>query len=204
LIPWLPHSRRAAALAAALLRMAPLNGADTADSGATSNAEIERGRKIYNYRCYFCHGYSGDGRTVAAVALNPRPRNFQATATTALPRSRIVAAVTHGVPGTAMASFEKVLSPSEINAVAHFIESEFLIRHAHNTYYHTAENGWPDHAKYYRAFPFVNGDISLSRSMDHLNAEQRAGRQLYITHCVTCHNPGTGAGEEGTWRKADR
>ena len=25
----------------------------------------EAGRAIYNYRCYFCHGYSGDARTLA-------------------------------------------------------------------------------------------------------------------------------------------
>ena len=32
----------------------------------------ERGRAIYNFRCYFCHGYSGDARTLAATYLQSR------------------------------------------------------------------------------------------------------------------------------------
>ena len=46
-------------------------------AGAASGAH-ERGRAIYNFRCYFCHGYAGDARTLAAGMLSPSPRDFTA------------------------------------------------------------------------------------------------------------------------------
>ena len=170
-------------------------------------AESERGRKIYNFRCYFCHGYSGDANTVAATLLKPKPRNFQTATIIDLPRARVVAAVTHGVAGSAMTSFESVLSPVEIAAVARFVETEFLLNRATNTRYHTPENGWPDHTRYRSAFAFVQDEIPLSRPLDRLTAEQRAGRMLFVTHCVTCHDRGGGNDDQGTratWHKQPR
>ena len=32
---------------------------------AADPAENEHGRAVYNFRCYFCHGYSGNARTLA-------------------------------------------------------------------------------------------------------------------------------------------
>ena len=42
-----------------------------------------------------------------------------------------------------------------------FVESEFVRAKARNTAYHTAGNGWPDHARYAAAFPFVTGALRL-------------------------------------------
>jgi len=54
-------------------RLAP---APVADASAGQADLHELGRKVYNFRCYFCHGYSGDARTVAASQLLPPPRDF--------------------------------------------------------------------------------------------------------------------------------
>ena len=145
-----------------------------------------------------------------APSQAPKPadaRNFQTATIIDLPRARVVAAVTHGVAGSAMTSFESVLSPVEIAAVARFVETEFLLNRATNTRYHTPENGWPDHTRYRSAFAFIQGQIPLSRPLDRLTAEQRAGRMLFVTHCVTCHDRGGGNDDQGTratWHKQPR
>ncbi len=69
----------------------------------------EQGRDIYNYRCYFCHGYSGDAKTLTSTYLNPAPRDFTGSDPQALPRQRMIDVVTSGKPGTAMHGFSRVL-----------------------------------------------------------------------------------------------
>ena len=148
----------------------------------------EAGRRIYNFRCYFCHGYSGDAKTLAATYLEPPPRDFTRTAPEALPRERIAQAVREGRPGTAMASFANVLDAQAIAAVAAFVEREFVQLRAPNTRYHTADNGWPDHERHAAAFPFARGEIALDAADDTLSAAQRAGRRLFMDTCISCHD----------------
>ena len=121
----------------------------------------ELGRRIYNFRCYFCHGYSGDAKTLAATYLTPPPRDFSGATPNELPRERIARAVREGKPGSAMASFSSVLSAAEIDAVAAFVEREFIVLRQPNTRYHTAENGWPNHEHHAAAFPFARGEIAI-------------------------------------------
>lgn len=156
---------------------------------ATASAEHEAGRSIYNFRCYFCHGYSGDARTVASTYLEPRPRDF--TAAAGLDRDRIADAVRHGRDGTAMKSFSGTLSATEIALVAAFVEREFVLARAPNTKYHTAANGWPDHDRYSVAFPFATGAIAPDTPWESLTPEQARGRRLYMASCVTCHDSGS-------------
>ncbi len=71
-----------------------LAGCDAASvSAERAAAQHERGRAIYNFRCYFCHGYSGDAKTLAATYLNPKPRDFTAAPLT---QAQITAAVRDG------------------------------------------------------------------------------------------------------------
>ena len=148
----------------------------------------EEGRKIYNFRCYFCHGYSGDAQTLAATYLSPRPKNFAATDPTTLPMERMLRSITHGRPKTAMAGFDSILNAAEIRIVAEFVHEEFMLRHAENTRYHTKENGWPDHDRYAIAFPFAKGEIPLDSTAETLSVEQRQGKALFFSSCVTCHD----------------
>jgi cytochrome c oxidase cbb3-type subunit 3 len=146
------------------------------------------GRDIYNFRCYFCHGYSGTARTLAAEMLSPTPRDFTATAVHELSRGEMVAAVRDGKPGTAMKPFASLLSEEEIRSVVEFVRDEFMIRAAPNTRYHTVANGWADHERFAKAFPFVKGEIPLSADEMRLTPEQRTGRTLYLTSCISCHD----------------
>ncbi len=150
----------------------------------------EQGRAVYNFRCYFCHGYSGDSKTLAARYLQPPPRDFSRATVADLSRDRIAQAVREGKPGSAMASFATVLSESEIDAVAAFVEREFVRERLPNTRYHTASNGWPNHERHAEAFAFARGEIAIDAPDDSLNASQLSGRRLFMSTCISCHDHG--------------
>jgi cytochrome c oxidase cbb3-type subunit III len=160
-------------------------------------ATLELGRKVYNFRCYFCHGYSGNAKTLAATYLTPPPRDFTRGAT--LTRQAIHDAVEQGREGTAMKPFRGILGEAELTAVAAFVEREFVRDRAHNTAYHTAENGWPEHERFKAAFAFVTGAVKLDTAVESLDAEQRRGRRLYLSACVSCHDRAHVADEGPAW-----
>jgi len=43
---------------------------------APSPEQLEKGKGLFTVNCVPCHGEKGDGSGPAAVALNPKPRNF--------------------------------------------------------------------------------------------------------------------------------
>lgn len=183
-----------------LLALAAVLAALIFPAGASGAPDpVAEGRAIYNFRCYFCHGYSGNARTVAASFLTPPPADFTKTSATRLPEAGIVATLQTGRPGTAMKSFSSILTDAEIRAVARFVFDEFVVRRATNTHYHTAENGWPDHERYAIAFPFATGAIPLSQAWETLSDEQARGKRLFLESCVTCHDRGVPPNQETTW-----
>jgi cytochrome c oxidase cbb3-type subunit 3 len=153
---------------------------------ATTRADHEAGRQIYNFRCYFCHGYSGDARTLAASMIEPAPRDF--TRARDLDERRVLTALRKGVPGTAMASFAGTLSSREMELVARFVLAEFVQAQRPNTHYHTAANGWPRHERYASAFPFATGEIALDRPDASLSNAEREGKALFMSACISCHD----------------
>lgn len=157
------------------------------------------GRAVYNFRCYFCHGYSGDAKTLAAGYLNPKPTDFQHADPAHLTPERVLETLHQGRPGTAMKSFAGIISEAEMKAVASFVVDEFVRRKAGNTRYHTPENGWADHERYQAAYPFAKGEIPLSRPWESLTPEQAAGKRLYLSSCVSCHDRGKPEGNDVTW-----
>lgn len=183
-------NRSRALLAAGLMLLLCTGGAaaQTSQTSASTDADAEArhelGRKVYNVRCYFCHGYSGDARTLAATYLSPPPRDF--TAATGLNVAAVLDALRHGRSGTAMKSFTGILGEAEMAAVAAFVLREFVRDRARNSAYHTPENGWPEHQRFAAAFPFATGAIALDA--DTLGAEQRRGRALFLSSCISCHD----------------
>ena len=161
---------------------------------------MEQGRRIYNYRCYFCHGYAGDGDTLAASFLDPPPRAFTRADPDVLTRQRMIKAVRDGRPGTAMMGFGGVLSETEIAAVVDFVRENFILRRWPNTRYHTPENGWPDHQRYRAAYPFALGEIPLDTPWEQLSETQRAGKRLYLSSCVSCHDRARVTEEGAIWQ----
>lgn len=167
---------------------APKIATVTRPAAAAAANDHELGRRIYNFRCYFCHGYSGDAQTLASSYLAPRPRDFTATSPEKLSRASMLDAVKNGRAGTAMRGFEGILQPAEIAAVTDFVRREFMIAKVPNTRYHTTENGWPNHERYAAAFPFATGKIMLDTPAEKMTPEQRAGRRLFMSSCLSCHD----------------
>jgi cytochrome c oxidase cbb3-type subunit 3 len=161
----------------------------------------ELGRDTYNYRCYFCHGYSGDGKTLASSYLSPKPRDFTAAPPDDLTREAMISAVRLGRENSAMVSFAEILNEQEIEAVIDFIRTEFMSGEVVNTRYHTAANGWPNHERFANAFPFVTGELALDAPWDALTEDQQAGRRLFMASCVTCHDRATVQDEGEMWRR---
>lgn len=182
--------KRRAAIACAAVLLAACGARDR-------EAQLEAGRAVYNYRCYFCHGYSGDAKTLAASYLEPKPRDF--TQGPPLDAAAVLAALKHGREGTAMKSFTGIISDTEMNAVAAFVEHEFVRRKAPNTAYHTAENGWPDHQRYAVAYPFATGVVALDTPIEQLDAHHRRGRTLFLEACISCHDRGRVTDDGPAW-----
>ncbi len=157
-------------------------------AGSRAVTDFDRGRDLYNFRCYFCHGYAGDAKTLAATYLDPPPRSFTTTALESLPRARMIKSVTDGRMNTGMAGFKDVLSKQEIALVVDFVRKAFMSGDRNNTRYHTEGNGWPNHERYAAAFPFATGAIALDTPVEKLTSEQRRGRELFTASCITCHD----------------
>ena len=181
--------RAALALAAALAAL------------PASAADLERGRAVWNFRCYFCHGYSGDARTLASSFVEPRPRDFQKANPDEFPMPRILSGIRNGIPGTTMKGFAGVISEEEIQAVAAFLRDEFLEKRAKNTRYHTKEAGWPDHDRYVEAYPFAREEIPLDADDRSLTASQRRGKKLFLSTCITCHDRARVTQSGPTWER---
>ena len=184
-------------LVAALLACCGLAGCVQPPAPSTL-VEHEDGRRIYTFRCYFCHGYSGDARTLAASMVEPAPRDF--TLASGLDEQRVVAALRSGIPGTAMASFDGTLSQREMQLVARFVLAEFVRGRAPNTRYHTAENGWPDHDRYAPAYDFATGKIALDEADESLSPSARAGKRLFMTACISCHDRARVSADGAPWQ----
>ena len=153
-------------------------------AGAASESAPDAGRDLYNRHCYFCHGYSGDARTVAGSMLDPRPRDFTAGAPG---RERMLDAVRSGRPGTAMQPFAGILDEPQIEAVVDFIRDAFVVRGERNLSYHSPVNGWTGDPAASPAAPFVTGERGVDPGGDSLTPELRAGQRLYLSSCVSCH-----------------
>lgn len=170
----------------------------------SADATLERGRAVWNFRCYFCHGYSGDARTLATSFMDRKPRDFQGADPAEFPMPRILAGIRNGVPGTAMKGFAGVIPEQDIQAVAAFLRDEFLEKRAKNTRYHTKEAGWPDHDRYAEAYPFAREEIALDADESTLTPSQRRGRNLFVTTCITCHDRARVTRSGPTWERASR
>lgn len=97
--------------------------------------QIEAGKRVYFTKCVWCHGVGGAGDGPGAVRLWPRPRNFNAgtfkirhTASGQLPLIDVdlLQTVTHGLPGSAMPSWEGILTEQQRKDVLAFVTTQLV------------------------------------------------------------------------------
>lgn len=157
----------------------------TVTSAAPASVDVEAGRSLYEYYCYQCHGYAGNGDTLAAQFLRPPPRDFTRLKRAERSRDAMLHSVRHGRPGTGMQSFSRVLDDRQSAAVVDYIRTTFMDGGKVKTGYHTPANGWPGHARHAAAFPFATGVLALDAKA--LSPEQEAGKRLFLASCISCH-----------------
>lgn len=104
---------------------------------------IEAGKKIYFRKCVWCHGVDGAGDGPSADRLWPRPRNFNQgtfkirhTASGELPlfdptkptpgQNDLFETVTHGLPGSAMPSWDGILTEQQRLQVLSFVTMKLV------------------------------------------------------------------------------
>ncbi|MBI5315627.1 MAG: c-type cytochrome [Nitrospirae bacterium] len=112
-------------------------------SPAPSADMIEAGKRVYFTKCVWCHGVDGAGDGPGADRLWPRPRNFNQgtfkirhTASGELPlfdakkpveaQNDLFATVTHGLPGSAMPSWEGILTEEQRLQVLSFVTTQLV------------------------------------------------------------------------------
>ena len=162
---------------------------------------VARGAATYDFRCYFCHGYSGDSKTLAASMLASPPRKLSEQDPAVMTEERIRAAISHGLPGTPMMPFSGILTPSQTDDLAAFVYEAIVSGKGRRPGYHTAENGWPDHERHSDAFAFATGAIDPSADPETLAPELRAGQAKFLSSCVTCHDR---TGGSVSWKPVSR
>jgi len=200
---WCAAAARLGVAALVVVALAQTSAALDAAPGAGTPvgvAWLERGRRVYNARCYFCHGYAGDARTVASTFLDPPPRNFSALAPADLARGVMLAAVRDGRPGTAMQGFTGLLDAADMQAVVDFVREEFMRQKARPARYHSPVNGWSAAPGTSPAAAFVTGTLAADAPWGSLSEEQRLGQRLFDAACVVCHARGDGIAGRSPWQ----
>jgi mono/diheme cytochrome c family protein len=122
---------------------------------------LKQGEQVFNMRCAtgYCHGARGTPAGAPRLAARGFDQAF------------ISDTVSHGVPGTAMSAFEKILSPAELTAVVAYVATL---------------NG------------IANPDLNMAQAPAQpagptLSPEAARGRELFsesfrgFARCSTCH-----------------
>ena len=129
---------------------------------ALTHADKEKGRALYNSRCWPCHGPTGRGNGPAAAALRPPPADFTDPDKVAdRTAARLYSVLSRGVPGTAMAA--QPFSEKERFDVIAYLRG--LVRY---------------------------GDEGKIRQEDLSPGDPRKGKELYDKRCWACHGSSGG------------
>ncbi|MBI3608591.1 MAG: c-type cytochrome [Nitrospirae bacterium] len=150
--------------------------------GKASPEDLAAGKAIYFRKCVWCHGPEGAGDGPAADRLWPRPRNFtqgtfkiRHTASGELPLlDDLFLTVTNGLPGSAMPSWEGILSDKQRHQVVEFVRTELV-----------KDRDFTD--KENETFTPISFGKQVATSKESIER----GREVYMNKgkCVECHGP---------------
>jgi mono/diheme cytochrome c family protein len=194
----LPHRCRTSicrAIALLLWVLACASIAVPAQAGQREHASGEiKPDVIYHNYCSVCHGDRGDGRSRARNSLVPPPADFTSPQVRAsLTRNRMIDAVTHGKPGTAMTAWSTQLNAKEVEAVVDFIMAKFMQPQAAAIGAPEGISGTNAHGGRTRDSAGADAMLAPVRTnMDlpfpqKLNGNASKGRVFYMANCATCH-----------------
>ncbi|HEY3198021.1 MAG TPA: c-type cytochrome [Nitrospirales bacterium] len=159
---------------------------------------VEAGKKIYFRKCVWCHGVDGAGDGPGADRLWPRPRNFNQgtfkirhTASGELPlfdshstdKNDLFQTVTHGLPGSAMPSWDGILTEQQRLQVLSFVTTQLV-----------KDRKFDDKTETFTILDIKND--SAVKPIKYSKESLEKGKQLIVDKkCVECHgNEGRGDG----------
>ncbi len=155
---------------------------------------------LYHNYCSVCHGDKGDGKSRAAGSLSSMPRDFtSAESKRELSRERIVAAITHGRPGTAMVSWKTQLAEADIARLADYVLTRLVMGQPVPGEASAAISGTHAHGGRAADAPSTASTpsrIDMTAGLPNgLKGDARRGGAFYKANCATCHGlKGDGAG----------
>ncbi len=143
---------------------------------------VAKGRDIYTQNCMNCHGESGKGPLIAEPRLKNTPDLSSEKARAEYKRERLVTAIAHGKPGTAMEGYGKKLHKEELEAVADYIEKVIMTAPITSLSGKNARGGQavapaPQTSATAGDPPLPNG----------LVGNLKRGEKAYMTNCSACH-----------------
>lgn len=152
---------------------------------------LKTGEKIYTEYCSVCHGDYGQTGVWTQNNMATAPRNFTSDRSRSnLSRTRMIEAVSLGVPGKAMMAFSTRLSPEEIESVVDYVRFELMslpldeiVREAQATTLRS------DTTQPGAATPqFVNSADYMKRPFPNgLRGDPNEGRKIFVRNCFQCH-----------------
>ncbi len=158
---------------------------------------IEAGKRVYFTKCVWCHGVEGAGDGPAADRLWPRPRNFNqgtfkirhtASGELPLPEMDLFQTVTHGLPGSAMPSWEGILSEEQRRQVIAFVTTQLV-----------KDRQFDD--KEFETYTVL--ELDSIKPIPPTEESLKAGAQLVVDKkCVECHGA-NGRGEGNAFNLKD-
>ncbi len=151
---------------------------------------LQRGKVVYAQNCITCHGAQGQGSSLPIGGSKPARDLASPQARAELTRERMIASVTTGRPGTAMAGFGGRLPAQDIDAVVDYVRSALMVpqteisgtdAHAGRARKTTAP------AKPVASAAKANGADMKQPMPNALKGDAVAGGRFYMANCATCH-----------------
>lgn len=154
---------------------------------------------LYHNYCSVCHGDKGDGRSRANGSFSTPPRDFTSEdSKRELTRERIVAAITHGRPGTAMVAWKTQLSDADIGSLADHVLARFVHGEASSTpnTVNAVISGTRAHGGREADAASTPAPVDMTAGLPNgLKGDLKRGSAFYLANCATCHGAhGDGAG----------
>jgi mono/diheme cytochrome c family protein len=150
---------------------------------------LQRGKTLYAHNCAVCHGERGQGSTHPFGGQVP-PRDLASPQSRSeLSRDRMIASVTNGRPGTAMAAFAERLPPPDIEAVVDYVRAALMVPALDaisGVRAHGGRGGDIATAPTPKQAPAAGADMSLPMP-NGLRGDARKGGAFYNANCATCH-----------------
>jgi mono/diheme cytochrome c family protein len=140
--------------------------------------KLLRGKTVYAQNCIACHGARGQGSPMPIGGSVPARDLASPQARAELTRERMVAAVTLGRPGTAMAGFGNRLPAGDIDNVVDYVRAALMVPQ-------TEISGTDAHAG--RAAAQRSGADMKQPMPKNLKGDAAAGGRFYAANCATCH-----------------